>query len=354
MPTTTVGVPAEIKDGEHRIALDPTGVHELVRNDVHVIVESNAGHYARFNDEDFIAAGAKIVKSAAEAWSADLVIKVKEPQPSEWVYFRQDLMLFCYLHLAAEPSLADALRSAGTTAYAFETLEDHDGSLPILAPMSEIAGRAAAFVGATELANSLGIMVGGVAGVPPAHALVIGLGTAGTSAARGLRGLDAQVTGVDINLSRLRSAQEHGFVTSTIASRRNAIAEALESVDLVVGAALVPGARAPIVVPRELLRRMKPGSVIIDLAIDQGGCVESSRPTSLSHPTYVDEQIVHYCVTNVPGHYPRSATTALSAALAPYANLLIHSPDDDRLVSARNIAGGKIVHPIVAKALAGS
>jgi alanine dehydrogenase len=355
MQPSTVGFPAEVKDGERRAALDPAAVAAVAGAGHRVLVQAGAGTGAGFSDADYKEAGADIVPDAADAWSADLVVKVKEPQPSEYAFFRPGLTLFGYLHLAAEPALSAALVDAGVAAYAFETLVDR-GSLPLLAPMSEIAGRTAAIMGAYHLsaaAGGAGTLLGGAAGAVPARVVVIGLGVAGAMAARGARGLDAEVTGVDVDLDRLRDTHGAGTVTATLASNDASVGDAVAEADLVIGAALVPGARAPVVVRREHVRAMRRGSVIVDLAIDQGGCVETSRPTSLSEPTFEVDGVVHYCVTNVPGQYPRTATRALAAAVAPRLMTLLRDPDDRSLEGACNVRDGRITHPAVAEALGG-
>jgi alanine dehydrogenase len=347
----TIGLPAEVKDGERRVALDPPGVRLLVAAGLEVRVQAGAGTGAGFADTEYKEAGAVVVPDADEAWAVDLVVKVKEPQPDEWRFFRPGLRLFGYLHLAAEPTLAAALADAEVEAHAFETVSDARG-LPLLAPMSEIAGRVAAIVGAFHLAGGSGTLLGGGAGVPPARVVVIGMGVAGTMAARGARGMDAEVTGVDVDLGRLYEVSQAGIVTGTLASVPELVGEAVRNADLVVGAALVPGARAPVVVAEEHVAAMRPGSVVVDLAIDQGGCVATARPTSLSEPTYTHEGVVHYCVTNVPGQYPRTASRALSAAVAPRACRLALDPAHPSLEGSLNVARGAVVHPTVAAALA--
>lgn len=346
----TIGVPAEVKDGERRIVLDPAAVAYLTSSGLELRVQAGAGTSAGFGDGEYKEAGALIVPDASDAWTADVVCKVKEPQPAEFGFFRRDLRLFCYLHLAAEPELARALAASGVRAYAFETLTE-DGGLPLLAPMSEIAGRAAAIIGAAQLAAGSGTLPGGAPGVPPARAVVVGLGAAGSMAARGLRGMDAEVTGVDIDLDRLRDAHLRGTVTATLAASRTYVGDAIAGADLVVGAALVPGAKAPTVVTSTMVAAMQPGSVIVDLAIDQGGCIASARPTTLSDPTYVVHEVVHYCVTNVPGQYPRTSSRALSAAVAPRIRDLALNPGSPRLAGALNIADGRVAHATVAAAL---
>jgi alanine dehydrogenase len=347
----TVGVPTEVKDRERRVALTPSAVHQAVERGHRVVVQTGAGVGAGFSDHDYKEAGAELRPDAEEVWSADVVVKVKEPQPDEYARFRDDLTLFTFLHLAAEPELTRALVGAGVRAYAYETLVDHRGLLPLLAPMSEIAGRAAAIIGAERLSaahGGSGTLMGGAAGVPPAKVVVIGLGVAGTVAARGARGLDAHVTGVDVDLQRLYEHHLDGTLDATQVSEPALVAGHVREADLVVGAALVPGARAPIVVSEAMVASMRPGSVVVDLAIDQGGCIETARPTTLSDPVYTEHGIVHYCVTNVPGQFPRTASAALSAAVAPRLLRLLADPDDPALTSALNVAGGAIVHPEVA------
>jgi alanine dehydrogenase len=348
--TTTLGVLAEVKDGERRVALDPHAVAMLTSSGLKVLVQCNAGVAAGFSDTEYLLAGADLVSNVDEVWGADLVVKVKEPLPGEFRQFRPGLKLFCYLHLAAAPELAAALQDAGVEAHAFETVREGQG-LPLLAPMSDIAGRSAAIMGAYYLAQGSGTLLGGSAGVPPARVVVIGMGVAGTMAARGARGMDAEVTGVDVNLERLRQLQFDGTVTATLVSSSSAIGEVLEQADLVIGAALVPGARAPIVVTADQVRSMREGSVLVDLAIDQGGCIETSRPTSLSDPVYEENGVIHYCVTNVPGQFPRTASRALSAAIAPRVRQLAREPDHPMLAGSLNVSGGRIVHPVVAAAL---
>ena len=358
---TTIGVPSEVKDRERRVALTPAAAHSAVLAGHHVLVQAGAGDGAGFVDADFTAAGARLVSCPDDAWGADLVVKVKEPQPAEYGYFRPELTLFAYLHLAAEPALTQALVDSGIRAYAFETLTDRNG-LPLLAPMSEIAGRAAAIVGAAQLSTAnggSGTLLGGAAGVPPAKVVVIGLGVAGTMAARGLRGLGAHVTGVDVDLQRLYEHHLDGTVDATQSSEPALVGGHVRDADLIIGAALVPGARAPVVVSREQVATMRPGSVVVDLAIDQGGCVATARPTSLSEPTYLDQGVVHYCVTNVPGQFPRTASAALSAAVVPKLlrladDVATHRAggDDEHpvLAGALNVDAGRLVHPAVAAA----
>lgn len=345
-----IGLPAETKDRERRIALTPSAVASVVDRGHRVLVQAGAGDGAGFGDDAYKEAGAELVSGADEAWAAEIVVKVKEPQAGEYDHFRSDLTLFTYLHLAAEPELTAALVASGVRGYAYETLTDGHG-LPLLAPMSEIAGRAAAIIGAERLSaaeGGSGTLLGGAAGVPPAKTVVIGLGVAGTMAARGLRGLDAHVTGVDVDLDRLWRHHLDGTVDATQISEPAALAAHVREADLVVGAALVPGARAPVVVTEAMVASMRPGSVVVDLAIDQGGCIETARPTSLSEPTYLEHGVVHYCVTNVPGQFPRTASAALSAAVAPRLLRLLDDPGHRALDGALNVADGAIVHPAVA------
>lgn len=348
-----VGLPTETKDRERRVALTPSAVGSVVDAGHRVLVQAGAGEGAGHDDADYKEVGAELVPTVEQVWSADVVVKVKEPQPAEYEFFRDDLTLFAYLHLAAEPELTDALVVAGVHAYAFETLVER-GGLPLLAPMSEVAGRTAAIAAAYHLSardGGSGTLAGGAAGVPPARAAVIGMGVAGSMAARGLRGLDAHVTGVDISLPRLFDARNEGTLDATLASERAAVSELVATCDVVVGAALVPGAKAPVVVTEEAVASMRPGSVVVDLAIDQGGCIATARPTTLSEPIYEEHGVLHYCVTNVPGQFPRTSSAALSAVVGPRLLRLLDDPSDPRLDGAANVIDGEIVHPAVADAL---
>jgi alanine dehydrogenase len=357
-----VGLPAEVKDRERRVALTPSAVHLLIERGHRAVVQSGAGRGAGFSDDDYLEAGARLSSDVAEVWASDVVVKVKEPQPQEFGFLRRGLTLFGYLHLAAEPTLTEALKASGVAAYAFETLTDAHG-LPLLAPMSEVAGRAAAIFGAAHLSAAMGgngTLMGGAAGVPPAKVVVIGLGVAGSIAARGARGLGAHVTGVDIDLERLYRYRLDGTLDASQASEPALVAGHVREADLVIGAALVPGALAPTVVTEAMVASMRPGSVIVDLAIDQGGCVATSRPTTLSDPTYVEHGVVHYCVTNVPGQFPRTASAALSAAVIGKLAALVGdvaagragtASEHEVLAGALNVADGRIIHPAVAEAL---
>lgn len=360
----TVGIPAEVKPFEQRVALTPEGVRELVLADARVIVQSGAGVGAGIDDKAYTAAGAQIVSDAEEVWSsADLVCKVKEPQPAEYRYLRDDLTLFTYLHLAAYPSLARALVDAGTTAIAYETVTTGDGELPLLAPMSEIAGRMAVQAGAHHLeapSGGRGVLLAGAPGVAPASVVVIGAGTVGRCAAAIAVGMQAEVTLLDTRVDRLRAvAEQYQGRIKTIGSTRAAIERVLPSADLVIGAVLVAGARAPVVVPESLVAAMRAGSVIADLAIDQGGCVATARETTHEEPTFARHGVTHYCVGNVPSAVPRTATHALVAATLPYlVSLVRHGVTEacERVPGLRaglNTQGGSVVHRVVADALEG-
>ncbi len=317
-----VGIPKEIKDNEYRVSMTPAGVQQLIQHGHDVFVERGAGEGSRFTDMDYKAVGAKIVPSAADAWSAEMVVKVKEPIPVEYKYLRRDLLLFTYLHLAAEEALTVAMLDSGVTGIAYETVEAPDGSLPLLTPMSEVAGRMAVQVGAHYLERphfGRGMLLGGVAGVPGANVVVIGGGIVGTNAAHIALGMDANVTILDNNLDRLRFLEHvlHGRLT-TVASNTYNIAEAVAIADLVIGGVLIKGARAPMLVTREMVSGMRDGSVIVDVAVDQGGCIETTRVTTHSEPTYIIDGVVHYGVANMPGAVPRTSTLALSNATLRY------------------------------------
>lgn len=355
-----LGVPCEIKDNEFRVAITPAGVRELAVDGHEVLVEAGAGLGSAITDEAFRRAGATIVPGPDEAWGeADLVLKVKEPVPSEYGYLRADLTLFTYLHLAADRKLTDALLEAGTTSIAYETVEDRAGELVLLAPMSEIAGRMAPQVGAASLERERGgrgILLGGVSGVAPAHVVVIGAGTSGRNAAWLASGMEAQVTVLDLDVGKLRwidSTLEGRIVT--LVSNRLTLEELVPQADLVVGAVLVPGARAPVVVTEEMVKAMRPGAVIVDISIDQGGSAATSRVTTHSDPTYVEHGVVHYCVGNMPGAVPHTSTYALTNATLPYAVRLaggvLAALDADRgLLKGVNAARGELTNAGVAEA----
>jgi alanine dehydrogenase len=319
-----VGVPSEVKNQEYRVACTPAGVHELVRHGHTVRVQAGAGVGSSIPDEDFVAAGASLVDSADDLWAgSELILKVKEPVEEEYHRLRRDLVLFTYLHLAASKPCTDALLAAGTTGIAYETVQLPDGSLPLLAPMSEVAGRMAPLAGAHHLqrfGGGRGILMGGVSGVYAAKVVVIGAGVSGMNAAAIALGMQAEVLLMDRNIARLREADRiYQGHCQTIASNTYEIERAVLDADLVIGAVLVPGAKAPTVVSDSLVARMKPGSVLVDIAIDQGGCFESSRPTTHADPVYEVEGSMFYCVANMPGAVPHTSTYALTNVTLPYA-----------------------------------
>jgi alanine dehydrogenase len=321
-----IGIPKEIKNHEYRVALTPEGARALTGAGHRVSVETGAGTVAGFADEAYRAAGAAIAASAAEVWAADLVAKVKEPQADEVKLLREGQLLFCYLHLAAAPELARELLARGVTAIAYETVTCPAGGLPLLQPMSDIAGRLAPQMGALGLHTSHGgngKLISGLPGVPPAHVLVIGAGVVGMSATRTAVGLGARVTLIDRQADKLARAEAlFGAQVETRFSSPEAIADSLTVADIVIGAAQIPGRHAPRLISLESLKRMPPGSVLVDVAIDQGGIAETSRPTTHSHPFFMAEGIVHYCVTNMPGAVARTATEALTHATLPYLQAL--------------------------------
>lgn len=340
--TRTIGVPKEVKQAEGRVALTPDGVREFERLGIDVFVETGAGEGASISDADFVAAGADIVPTAADAWACDMVVKVKEPKKEEFAFLRPDLTLFTYLHLAAYPDVAKALVAAGTTAVAYETVQLKDGSLPLLAPMSEIAGRLAPQMGAHFLERhngGRGVLMGGSPGVRPARVVVLGAGNVGWSAAWIAAGMEAEVVLLDKNLDRLRYVDQiHRGRIVTLASNRGAIERSVADADLVIGAVLVAGGRAPVVVSEDMVRTMKPGSVIVDVAVDQGGCIETTRETTHMQPTYNLHGVVHYAVGNMPGAVPNTSTYALTNATLPY--LL-----DVATLGAREAAAQKRANP---------
>jgi alanine dehydrogenase len=319
-----VGVPREIKNHEYRVAITPAGVHELVREGHEVYLERDAGAGSRIPDADFTAAGAQILPAADDVWAAgDLILKVKEPVAEEYHRMRKDQVLFTYLHLAASRACTQALLDAGVTAIAYETVQLPDGSLPLLAPMSEVAGRMAPQVGAHHLqrdGGGRGVLMGGVSGVYAAKVVVLGAGVSGMNAAAIALGMQAEVMLLDRNIARLRQADAiyQGHL-QTVASNAYEIERAVLDADLVIGAVLVPGARAPKLVSNDLVARMRPGSVLVDIAIDQGGCFEDSRPTTHDEPTYPVHEALFYCVANMPGAVPHTSTYALTNVTLPYA-----------------------------------
>lgn len=322
-----VGIPAEVKDNEYRVSVTPGGVELLTQHGHRVLVESGAGEGSGFSDEEYHASGAIIVPDAAGVWGeADIIVKVKEPVPAEYEFLREGLVLFTYLHLAADGELTRQLLEAGVASIGYETVALGNGHLPLLTPMSEVAGRMAIQVGAhylEKMNGGRGKLLGGVPGVRPSDVVIIGGGTVGTNAAQVALGLGAHVIIIDRDLERLRYLSEilHGNLTTLSSNPRN-IALSAQRADLLVGAVLIPGARAPHLVTREMVSTMHAGSVIVDVAIDQGGCIETSRPTTHSDPIFVVDGVVHYGVTNMPGAVPRTSTYALSNATLPYAVLL--------------------------------
>jgi len=344
-----IGIPKEIKDNEFRVALTPSGARELTGAGHRVLVEAGAGQGSGIADEAFAAAGAQIVPDAAAAWDdADLVLKVKEPVRAEYDRFREDLVLFAYLHLAAEPELTRRLLDARVTAIAYETVQLPNRSLPLLAPMSETAGRLAPIVGANAMlkpAGGPGLLVPGIPGTHVAHVVVIGAGVAGTAAMQIALGLGARVTVLDTSLARLREIDAiHGGRVQTIASNAFEIERACLAADLVIGAVLIPGAKAPRLVTNELVARMKPGSVLVDIAIDQGGCFEDARPTTHSNPTFRVHDSVFYCVANMPGAVPATSTYGLTNATLPYLRAIAGRGWRDALAADPALARGLNTH----------
>jgi alanine dehydrogenase len=358
-----VGVPTEIKTDERRVALTPDGVRELDSHGVTVLVQAGAGEGASISDDVYRAAGAEIVPTSTETWGrAGLVCKVKEPQASEFEHLRPDLTLFTYLHLAAYPKVAQALCDAGTTGLAYETVMRADGALPLLAPMSEVAGRLAVQAGARFLEapqGGRGVLLGGAPGVQPARVVVIGAGNVGWNSAWIAAGMEAEVNLLDKNLDRLRFVDQiHKGRITTLASNRGTVERCIAEADLVIGAVLVAGGRAPIIITEDMVATMKPGAVIVDVAIDQGGCVATSHETTHHEPTFVTHGVVHYCVGNMPGAVPATSTHALTNATLPYlVEVAVHGATeaarrDASLAHGINTEDGQIVNAVVAEALA--
>jgi alanine dehydrogenase len=344
-----VGVPAEVKNNEFRVAITPSGVHDLVGGGHDVLIQEGAGLGSSITDDDYRAAGATIAATAEEVWSsADLLLKVKEPVASEYGHFREGLVLFTYLHLAAEPQLTHRLVESGVTAIAYETVQLPNRALPLLAPMSEVAGRLAPIVGANAMLRphgGPGLLVPGVAGTRPANVVVIGAGVAGTNAVALSVGLGAQVTVLDTNIQRLRELDDdYAGRIVTIASNAFEIERAVLAADLVIGAVLVPGAKAPKLVSNALVARMKPGSVLVDIAVDQGGCFEDTRPTTHADPTYAVHGSIFYCVANMPGAVAHTSTYALTNATLPYVRSIANSGWRDALRADPALALGLNVH----------
>jgi len=357
-----IGVPRETKVHEYRVGLVPAGVRELVRHGHTVFVETGAGAGVGLTDAEYRAAGADIVADADAVFAnAGLIVKVKEPQPDEVARLRPDHLLFTYLHLAAAPELTEGLRERGCTAVAYETVTDAHGRLPLLAPMSEVAGRMAVQVGAHCLEKEQGgsgILLGGVPGVLPANVVVLGGGVAGMNAARMAMGMQAKVFVIDKAIDRLNELDiAFGRELDTLYSTVDHIEKAVANADLVIGCVLLPGATAPKLVSRGMVRAMRPGSVLVDVAIDQGGCFETSKPTTHAAPTYVDEDAVHYCVTNMPGAVARTSTFALTNATMRFVLALANKGarqalhDDPHLMNGLNVAGGAVTNRPVAESL---
>jgi alanine dehydrogenase len=358
-----VGVPREVKSDEYRVAMLPVGVEELRRSGHRVLVQSGAGQGSGVADERYAASGAEIVPDATTIWKeADLIVKVKEPLPDEWPVMRAKQVVFTYFHFAADERLTRAVMNSGITAVAYETIKDAKGGLPLLTPMSEVAGRMSIQEGAKYLERpqqGRGILLAGVPGVAPANVVVLGGGVVGANAAKVAAGLGANVLILDINLDRLRYLDDiMPPNVTTLFSDRHAILDSISRADLVVGAVLIPGARTPMLVRREDLATMPPRAVIIDVAIDQGGCIETSRPTTHANPTYIVDDILHYCVTNMPGAVGRTSTHALTNVTLPYVLQLANKGvdrairDDPGLAAGVNIKQGKVTNSAVAETFA--
>ena len=355
-----IGIPKEIKSNERRVAITPSGVTAFIQAGHQVYVEHTAGNGSGFKDEEYVAAGAKIVSSAEEAWSAQMVMKVKEPQPEEFTYFREGLILFTYLHLAAEPKLTRALIEKKVTAIAYETIQEKDGSLPLLAPMSEIAGRMAVQIGAQFLENvkgGKGILLSGVPGVDPGNVIIVGGGAVGTNAAKMALGLRANVTIIDINVKRLRELDDlFGGTVKTLISNPLNIRKAVKEADLLIGAVLIPGAKAPQLVTEDMVMEMSAGSVIVDVAVDQGGSIETiDRITTHDQPVYIKHDILHYAVANMPGAVARTATLSLTNNTNQYGVFLANKglnkaiELNEAFAKGINSYAGFLTHETVAK-----
>jgi len=354
-----IGVPKEIKNNEFRVGLTPRSAHEVILNEHKVMVQKNAGIGVGFSDADYTKIGAEVVDTPEEIFArAEMIVKVKEPQPNECKMLREGQLLFTYLHLAPDLRQTELLMASGCTAIAYETVTDEFGGLPLLSPMSEVAGRISIQVGAhclEKASGGRGVLLGGVPGVAPAKVVVIGGGVVGTNAIRMAMGLEANVTIIDKSLPRLKELDlEFGSKLNTIYSTRDSVEEYVLSADLVVGAVLVPGGAAPKLVTKSMLKNMKDGSVIIDVAIDQGGCFETSRPTTHENPTYVIDGVVHYCVANMPGAVPRTSTFALNNATLPFVIALANQGQVNALLSDKHLMNGLNVHQgkITCKAVA--
>ena len=357
-----IGVPKEIKVHEYRVGCTPTAVRELTHNGHEVVVERGGGGGIGIVDRDYVAAGARIARDAGEVYgAAEMIVKVKEPQPSEFPLLRDGQVLFTYLHLAAERQVTEALISSGCVAFAYETVTSPAKGLPLLAPMSEVAGRMAIQVGAHCLEREIGgagVLLSGVPGVEAASVVILGCGVAGTNAARMAVGMQAKVTVLDKSVERLTELDMlFGPTLNTIYATVDGVERYVLAADLVIGAVLIPGGTAPKLVTADMVRRMKPGSVLVDISIDQGGCFETSRPTTHADPTYVVVDVVHYCVTNMPGAVPRTSTFALNNATLPFILALANqgyvraAQADPHLLAGLNVHRGRVTHPAVARAL---
>jgi alanine dehydrogenase len=355
-----IGVPKEMKTREYRVGMAPAGVRSLVSHGHQVLIERGAGDGSGIEDEEYTAQGATIVADAATAWGAEIVVKVKEPLPSEYGYFRQGLILYTYLHLAAEPELTRKLARGGVTSVAYETIELEDGSLPLLRPMSEVAGRMAVQVGATCLEKERGgkgVLLGGVPGTRRGRVVILGGGVVGRNAATIAVGAGAQVTVLDVRAETMAYLEDvFGGAIETLYSNPTNIEEMVARADLLIGAVLVHGATAPKLVTEELVGKMGKGSVIVDVAVDQGGCIDTCRPTTHDHPTYEVHGVVHYCVPNMPGAVPRTSTWALTNVTIPYAvkiadrGLAAAAREDRALMAGLNTYGGHVTYRPVAQA----
>jgi alanine dehydrogenase len=356
-----VGIPREVKDNEYRVAITPAGVHELVRLGQTVVIERDAGAGSSITDDEFIASGARILDTADDVWeAADLILKVKEPVASEYHRMRSGQVLFTYLHLAASLECTRALIDAGVTAVAYETVQAADGSLPLLAPMSEVAGRMAPQAGAHFLergAGGRGVLMGGAPGVYPAKVVVLGAGISGSNAAWIAQGMEAEVYLLDNNIGKLREVDRiHKGRIQTVASNSYEVGRAVLDADLVIGAVLVPGALAPKLVTEDMIRAMKPGAVVVDISVDQGGCFETTHPTTHSDPVYVVHDVLHYCVANMPGAVPHTSTYALTNVTLPYAvaiatqGVAAACRADASLARGVNVVGGVVTYDPVGAA----
>lgn len=356
-----IGIPKEILDNENRVALTPAGVHTLVSAGHEVVIQQKAGEGAGFTDKQYIEAGARIVDTAEEAWNNEMVMKVKEPLEEEFAFIKKDQIIFTYFHLASQPKLTKVLMEKEAVAIAYETVQLDDGSLPLLTPMSEVAGHMATQIGAQYLEKTKGgkgILLSGITGVKPGNVTIIGGGVVGTNAAKRAVGLGANVTIFDLNPLRLKQLNEYfGNSVNVLMSNSLDIAEAVQQSDLVIGSVLIPGAKAPVLVTEEMIKSMEPGSVVIDVAIDQGGNFETSeRPTTHSDPIFIKHDVIHYCVPNIPGAVPRTATIGLTNATVPYALQLANkgfrqaAKENGALLKGINVLEGKITNKGVAEA----